>query len=59
MISGGEVVVAESRLRDLAERFPQLRLVSQFQVRTLPDLDESENYDLVHIFCSYQRAKKP
>ena len=59
MMSGGQVIVAESRLRDLSERFPQLRLVKQIQVRTLPDLAESENYDLVHIFCSYQSAKKP
>lgn len=59
MISGGEVIVAESRLRNLAERFPQLQLVGQSQVRTLPDLDESENYDLVHIFCSHHQGKKP
>ncbi|RLU01480.1 class I SAM-dependent methyltransferase [Ketobacter sp.] len=59
LLAGGDVIVAESRLRDLSERFPQLRLASHYQVRTLPDLDESENYDLVHIFCAYQDPKKP
>ncbi len=59
MAGGGEVVVAESRLRNLSDQFPQLQLTSRHRVRTLPDLDESENYDLVHIFCSHQPAKKP
>jgi len=56
---GGDVIVAESRLRDLADRFSQLSRADEFLVRTLPDLDESENYDLVHIYCSYQFPKKP
>ncbi|HAG93130.1 MAG: protein methyltransferase [Pseudomonadales bacterium] len=57
MAAAGDVVVAESRLRNLAERFPQLRRVGEMRVRTLPDLEESENYDLVHIFRSYQFPK--
>lgn len=59
MLTGGDVIVAESRLRDLAERFPRLRKVNEFRVRTFPDLEESENYDAVHIFCSYQKSKIP
>lgn len=59
MLNGGDVIVAESRLKDLSERFPRLRKVSEYRVRTFPDLAESENYDAVHIFCSYQLAKIP
>jgi predicted nicotinamide N-methyase len=57
ILAGGDVIVAESRMRDLSERFPQLNKVAQYRVRTFPDLNESENYDLVHIFCSYQLVK--
>lgn len=59
MQSGGDVIVAESRLRDLSERFPKLTKVGEYRVRTFPDLDESENYDAVHIYCTYQLSKKP
>jgi len=57
--AGGEAVVAESRRRDLSQRFPVLQKVAEYLVRTLPDLDESENYDRVCIFQSVQLAKKP
>lgn len=59
MVAGGDVVIAESRLRNLTDRFPQLKRVSELRVRTFPDLEEAENYDLVRIFCSYQFPKKP
>ena len=49
---GGEALIAESRLRDLSERFQPLQLIAEYRVRTFPDLDESENYDLVHIYRS-------
>lgn len=52
IVKGADAIVAESRLRDLSERFSQLRKVSEYKVRTLPDLEESENYDLVNIFCT-------
>ncbi len=52
--NGGEAIVAESRLRDLCSRFPNLEKVAKYQARTLPDLDESEKFDLVHIFRSKQ-----
>lgn len=57
MLSGGDIIIAESRLRDLSERFSMIKKVGEYRVRTFPDLDESENYDSVHIFCSYKLAK--
>lgn len=51
--SGGKAVVAESRLRDLHQRFPQLSLRARYRVRTFPDLDESEQFDEVHIYSTH------
>jgi len=50
--AGGAAIIAESRLRDLHLRHPHLQPVAQFQVRTFPDLEESENFDLVRIFST-------
>lgn len=50
--AGGAAIVAESRQRDLHLRFPLLQRVAEFQVRTFPDLLESENFDLVHVFST-------
>lgn len=50
--AGGAAIIAESRLRDLHQRHPCLQPVAQFQVRTFPDLDESENFDQVRIFST-------
>ena len=49
---GSDALVAESRLRNLSQTLPALQKVAEYQVRTFPDLDESENYDLVQIFAT-------
>lgn len=50
--SGGQAIIAESRLRNLHERFPALSLQARYSVRTFPDLDESEMFDDVHIYVT-------
>lgn len=55
--SGGHAIIAESRLRNLHERFPALSLCARYQVRTFPDLDESEQFDEVHIYATSFYAK--
>lgn len=50
--AGGAAIIAESRLRDLHSSHPCLQPVAQFQVRTFPDLEESENFDKVRIFST-------
>lgn len=49
---GGAAIIAESRLRNLQERFPALALAACYQVRTYPDLDEAEMFDEVHIYST-------
>ncbi len=53
--AGGAALVAESRQRDLHERFPLLQRVAEFQVRTFPDLLESENFDRVQVFATVHK----
>lgn len=55
--SGGQAIVAESRLRNLHERFPALTLQARFRVRTFPDLDESGMFDDVHIYATAPDTK--
>lgn len=50
---GGAALVAESRLRDLHQRFPALTLKSCCRVRTFPELDEAEMFDEVHIYATF------
>lgn len=50
--AAGDTIVAESRLRNLSEQLPQLRKIAEYHVRTFPDLEESENYDLVQIYAT-------
>ena len=50
---GGAAIIAESRLRNLQDRFPALRLKSRLQVRTFPELDEAEMFDEVHIYATF------
>lgn len=57
--SGGKAIVAESRLRNLPERFPQLSLQARYRIRTFPDLDESEQFDDVHIYATPSDTKFP
>ena len=55
--SGGKAIIAESRLRNLHERFPALSLQARYSIRTFPDLDESEMFDEVHIYATSFEAK--
>lgn len=48
----GELLVSESRMRDLGERFPDLVKVAQYHYRTFPDLDESDRFNQVDIYHS-------
>ncbi|HVL01491.1 MAG TPA: 50S ribosomal protein L11 methyltransferase [Dongiaceae bacterium] len=50
--AGGDAIVAESRLRNLHHRHSALQLVAAYQMRTFPDLEESENFDEVRIFST-------
>jgi predicted nicotinamide N-methyase len=50
--SGGQAIIAESRLRDLHLRFPALTLQARFQIRTFPDLEEHSMFDEVHIYAT-------
>ncbi|MVF10727.1 methyltransferase [Ketobacter sp. MCCC 1A13808] len=50
--AGGDLLVAESRLRNLSDRWPKLTKTAEFRIRTYPDLDESERYDRVDVYST-------
>ena len=49
---GGRAIIAESRLRNLHQRFPRLQLATRYHLRTFPDLDEAPMFDEVHIYTA-------
>lgn len=49
---GGRAIIAESRLRNLHQRFPRLQLAARYDVRTFPDLEEAAIFDEVHIYIA-------
>lgn len=48
--AGVSVLVAESRLDQQRLNVAGLTLIGQFQVRTFPDLDEAEQFDVVSVY---------
>ena len=51
--NGGDLLLAESRLRDISSLLPQLKKITQYRIRTYPDLDESERYDQVDLYSTF------
>ena len=52
--SGGRLLVADSRLDQLASRLPGVSQVAEYTVKTFPDLDEHECFAKVRLYSNFR-----
>ena len=49
----GRLIVSDSRIEQLSERLPGVHQVSEFSIKTFPDLEEHKCFDIVRLYSNF------
>lgn len=52
LAKGGDLLVADSRIEQLAKHLPGVHQVHEIKVKTFPDLDEHSSFDTVRLYST-------